>query len=84
MKTNCSAFHSVVCYRQIKGREVLRMKSKWYFISSVFQIVVGLLAIVSFIVMAINGDLETRWVVTLILAIAFVVMGVLGVLDNRR
>ncbi len=60
------------------------MKSKWYFISSIFQIAVGLLAIVSFIMMAINGDMETRWVITLLLAIAFVIMGVIGVLDNRK
>ena len=64
--------------------EGLHMKSKWYLISSIFQIIVGVLAIVSFILMAINGDLETRWVITLLLAIAFVVMGVIGVLDNRK
>lgn len=64
--------------------EVLYMKSKWYFISSVFQIVVGVLAIVSFILMAINGDLEPRWIITLLFAIAFVAMGVIGILDNRK
>ena len=32
------------------------MKSRWYLISSIFQIIVGLAAIVAFVVLAIKGE----------------------------
>jgi uncharacterized membrane protein HdeD (DUF308 family) len=60
------------------------MKSKWYLFSSIVKVVVGLLAIVSFVVMAIDGELETRWIITLLLAIFFVVIGVIGIIDNKK
>ncbi len=64
--------------------EIVIMKSRWYFICSIFQVVVGLTAIVAFVVLAINGEMETRWIITLLLAIAFVAMGVVGIIDNKR
>lgn len=60
------------------------MKSRWYLISSILQVIVGLAAIVAFVVLAINGEIVTRWIITLVLAIAFVVMGIVGIIDNRR
>ena len=60
------------------------MKSRWYLICSIFQVVVGLAAIVAFVVLAINGEMETRWIITLLLAIAFVAMGIVGIIDNKR
>ena len=53
------------------------MKSKWYLISSIIQLVFGLCAIASFVILAISGEDIKRWIVTLILAIAFVVLGII-------
>ena len=60
------------------------MKSKWYLISSVFQVLVGLIAIIFFIILAINGEVMTKWLITLLLAIAYVVIGTIGIIDNIK
>ena len=49
--------------------------------AAVFQIVVGIAAVIAYIVIAISGELRGRWTVTLLLAVAFVVIGVIGVVD---
>jgi len=59
------------------------MKSKWNLISSIIQLVVGILAIVAFIVLGLNGENMTRWIVTLILSIAYVVLGIIGIIDYK-
>ena len=59
------------------------MRSKWQLVSSIFQIVVGVLAIASFIIIGLNGENLTRWIVTLILAVAFVILGIIGVVDYK-
>jgi len=60
------------------------MKNKWKLISSMIQLVVGLLAIITFIILAINGEIMTRWIITLLLAIAFVILGVIGIIDYKK
>ena len=57
---------------------------KWNLFSSIFQIVVGVLAIVSYIVIAASGEPLGKWTVTLILALAFVVLGVIGIVDWKK
>ena len=59
------------------------MRSKWQLVSSIFQIVVGVLAIASFIIIGLNGENLTRWIVTLILAVAFVILGIIGIVDYK-
>ena len=59
------------------------MKSKWWLISSIVQLVVGVLAIISFVMLVISGENMTRWIVTLLLAIAFVVIGIMGIIDYK-
>lgn len=59
------------------------MKSKWQLFASVFQLIVGVLAIASFVILGFGGENMTKWIVTLILAIAFVVMGIIGVVDYK-
>ena len=54
---------------------------KWNLFAAIFQIVVGIAAIVAYIVVATSGDPLGKWTITLILAIAFVVMGVIGAID---
>ena len=55
--------------------------SKWRLFSSIFQIVVGIAAIIAYIVIAASGEPLGKWTVTLLLAIAFVVIGVIGIAD---
>ena len=57
------------------------MKSKWQLFSSIFQLAVGVGAIVSFAILAFSGENMTRWIVTLVLSIAFTVLGVIGIID---
>lgn len=57
---------------------------KWNFFSSLFQIVVGVAAIVAYTVVAASGEPLGKWTVTLVLAIAFVVMGAIGMIDYLR
>ncbi len=59
------------------------MKSKWQLFTSLFQLIVGTLAIASFVILAFNGEDLTRWVITLILSIAYVVMGIIGIVDYK-
>lgn len=59
------------------------MKSKWNLVSSIIQLVVGILAIIAFVVLGLNGENMTRWIVTLILSIAFVVLGIIGIIDYK-
>ena len=59
------------------------MKSKWNLISSIIQLVFGILAIIAFIILAINGEIMTKWIITLLLAIAFVIMGIIGIIDHK-
>ena len=59
------------------------MKSKWNLIASIFQLVIGMLAIAAFIVLGLGGENMTKWIVTLILSIAFVVLGIIGIVDYK-
>ena len=81
--------------------EIIIVKSRWYLISSIFQVIVVLFIgyelhldyykfalpyslAGAFVVLAIKGEIVTRWIITLVLAIAFAVMGIVGIIDNRR
>ena len=59
------------------------MKSKWYLFASIFQFVIGILAIVAFTILGIGGENMGKWIVTLVLAIAFVFAGILGISNYR-
>jgi len=59
------------------------MKSKWQLFSSIFQTIVGIIAIISFAILGFCGEDMGKWIVTLILAIAFVVIGIIGICDYK-
>ncbi|MBP3327729.1 MAG: hypothetical protein J6L91_02340 [Clostridia bacterium] len=59
------------------------MKNKFNLTASIFQIIFGVLAILSYIVLASSGENMIKWTVTLILSIAFVVLGIIGILDYK-
>ena len=59
------------------------MKGKWQLIGSIFQLVVGLLAIASFVILGLSGENMTKWIMTFILAIGYAVFGVIGIIDYK-
>lgn len=59
------------------------MKSKWQLFASIFQLIVGILAILSFVILGIGGENMTKWIVTLLLSVAFVVLGIIGIADYK-
>ncbi len=52
------------------------MKSKLSLISSITQSVIGTLAIAVFIILLINGEDISKWLITLLSATAFVIVGI--------
>ncbi len=54
---------------------------KWNLFATIFQIVVGIAAIIAYIVIAVSGEPLGKWTITLLLAIAFVVMGVINIIN---
>ena len=48
---------------------------KLHLILSIFQIIVGICAIIAFVVVATSGEPIGKWVITLVLAILFVAIG---------
>lgn len=57
------------------------MKNKLSLVSSVVELVFGILAIVAFIILLINGEDISKWLITLLLAIAFVIIGIIGIIE---
>ena len=59
------------------------MKSKLDLMGAIFQLVVGILAVLSFVVLWLDGEDMTKWIVTLILSVAFVVLGIIGIVQYK-
>ena len=59
------------------------MKSKWSLLSSIFQLVIGLIAVAMFFVLGLSGENMLKWIVTLILSVAYVVLGIIGIVDYK-
>ena len=57
------------------------MKKVWYLVCSVVQLVFGILAIASFIVIAANGENVLKWILTLLFAVGLSVSGVIGIVN---
>ena len=56
----------------------------WNLFAAIFQIVVGIAAIVAYVIIAASGEALGKWTVTLLFAIAFVVIGVIGIIDWNK
>ncbi len=54
---------------------------KWYLFTAIFQILVGIAAIIAFIFVSVSGEPLGKWIITLIVSIAFVVMGVINIIN---
>lgn len=59
------------------------MKSKLSLVSSIVQLVFGTLAIVAFIILLINGEDISKWLITLLLAVTFVIIGIIGIIEYK-
>lgn len=59
------------------------MKSKWNLISSIVQLVFGVLAIIAFVILMINGEVVTKWIITFLLAVGFAIIGIIGIIDYK-
>ena len=59
------------------------MKSKWQLFASIFQLIIGIIAIISFFIIASNEENVTKWIITLILSFAFVVLRTIGIIDYK-
>ena len=59
------------------------MKSKWQLFSSIFQLLIGVMAIIAFVIVVNSGENVIKWIVTLILSIAYVVLGIIGIIDYK-
>lgn len=59
------------------------MKNKLSLVSSIVQLVFGTLAIVAFIILLINGEDISKWLITLLLAVTFVIIGIIGIIEYK-
>ncbi len=60
------------------------MKNIWLVIISVFQILVGLAAVASFIILEVNGESMGKWIPALIAAVAVDIGGILNLTGARK
>ena len=54
---------------------------KWYLFTAIFQILVGIAAIIAFIFVSVSGEPLGKRIITLIVSIAFIVMGVINIIN---
>lgn len=54
---------------------------KWLWLSSIFQLCIGVAAVVAYVVIAHSDEPLGKWTVTLVLAIAFIALGIMGIVD---
>ena len=50
---------------------------------SVIQLIIGLLAILSFVILAVGGEPMLKWIPTLILAVVLTILGIKGIRESR-
>ncbi|MBP3329976.1 MAG: hypothetical protein J6L89_03990 [Clostridia bacterium] len=61
------------------------MTNKFNLISSVILMVIGLLAIISYIILTVNGEIDWRkYLVAAILSLFFVVTGIREIIKHKR
>ena len=57
------------------------MKTKKDLVIAIFDIIIGLAAIVSFIVVALSGENMLKWLITLVFSILFLIMGITTIIE---
>jgi uncharacterized membrane protein HdeD (DUF308 family) len=56
------------------------MKSKWWLVGSIFQIVVGLTAVFFYVYLGSNGENMVRWTITMLMGMCLVFRGVYDII----
>jgi hypothetical protein len=59
------------------------MGRKFTVFANIFQIITGLAAVASFVILSLGNEDMKKWIPTLILAVGFFVIGVLGLINGR-
>ena len=60
------------------------MKSKLNLAISIFEIIMGILAMISFFYLAVRGDDMSNFIVALIVAIALILTGIAGIINYKK
>ncbi len=60
------------------------MKGKWNLIASIFQLVIGVLGVISFLILGIGGEDMTPWLITLVVASAISMLGIFGIVEYKK
>lgn len=55
------------------------MKSKWYLIASVFELIIGIVAVVAFVILGLNDENMIKWIAALALSLVCIVLGIVGI-----
>ncbi len=60
-------------------------KSKFHLFVSIFELIIGLFAVGSFILIVIDSNENTmKWIGTLLLSIMFIIMGIIGIISYNK
>lgn len=60
------------------------MRGTFHLIASVFEALMGLLAILSYVILRISGENMRKWHITVLFATALVIIGVRGILSHCK
>ena len=61
-----------------------RMKSKWNLVTSIFQLVIGSLGTVAFVILRLSEENMAKWIPALVLSITSVVLGIIGIIKEYK
>lgn len=60
-------------------------KTKFHLFVSIFELIIGLFAVGSFILIVIDSNENTmKWIGTLLLSIMFIIMGIIGIISYNK
>ncbi|MDE5540002.1 MAG: hypothetical protein K2J20_05905 [Bacilli bacterium] len=60
-------------------------KTKFCLFVSIFELIVGLLAVGSFVLIVIDvNENAMKWIGTLLLSLVFIIMGIIGIIDYNK
>ena len=60
------------------------MNNKFNLFTSICQVLIGVLGIISFFLVVINDLISVKWIITFILAIALFVIGIIRICDYKK
>ena len=58
-------------------------KSIWFLIASIVQLAIGILAVASFLILAIGSEAVIKWIPALLIAIALIVIAIFDMAEYR-